>query len=65
MKNINEIPSMNDERLAEFWEKNEPEDFIDIFHLLKPPLLKIKFALFFIHIPCCDDFDHIYFGIEL
>ena len=27
MKNINEIPGMNDERLAEFWEKNEPEDF--------------------------------------
>ena len=27
MKNIKDVPSMNDEKLAEFWEKNEPEDF--------------------------------------
>ena len=29
LKKISEIPVMNDEELAKFWESNEPEDFED------------------------------------
>lgn len=28
-KSVKDIPSMNDKKLLEFWEKNEPEDFVD------------------------------------
>ena len=27
MKNVSDLPSMNDENLAEFWDNNEPENF--------------------------------------
>ena len=27
MKNVSDLPSMNDEKLAEFWDNNEPENF--------------------------------------
>jgi hypothetical protein len=28
-KKLSEVPAMNDEELADFWEKHEPEDFSD------------------------------------
>jgi hypothetical protein len=28
-KNLSEVPAMNDEEMADFWEKHEPEDFND------------------------------------
>ena len=28
-KSVKDIPSINDKKLFEFWEKNEPEDFVD------------------------------------
>ena len=29
IKKLSEIPGLNDEELADFWEKHEPEEFTD------------------------------------
>ena len=49
MKKISEIPVMNDEELAKFWESNEPEDFEgwkkDDLRFTRPPKKLIQLRL--------------------